>query len=213
MTFARLSRSVRPVLVRVSHARLKLLAVAMHKIARRVWLMSATARGWWVCLCQHWDGKSGVPPSSAAACLPLYPFFSTCYLCGWPQPPSAVDQTALLPSPLRTDHRQSRKLTKGNKSPRRWRINTRAFTGVIFKKAASKWSCGGEQGRNATLKPFFCLPLTTNISTSKRQSGFMSGYRRAEDVTWCLVISFQWDRVSRERVLQFEVGMIYRPEK
>lgn len=51
------------------------------------------------------------------------------------------------------------------------------------------------------------------LSTNKRQSGFMSGYRWTEDVTWCLVISFQWDCVSRERVLQFEEGMIYRPEK
>lgn len=61
MTFARLSRSVRPVLIRVSHARLKLLAVVMHKIARRVWLMSATARGWWVCSCQHCTAQMGDP--------------------------------------------------------------------------------------------------------------------------------------------------------
>lgn len=53
------------------------------------------------------------------------------------------------------------------------------LTGLIFKNTAPKWSCGGEQGHKATLKPFFflCLPLATSSSTSKRQSGFMSRYR------------------------------------
>lgn len=31
----------------------------------------------------------------------------------------------------------------------------RALTGLIFKNTAPKWSCGGEQGHKATLKPFF----------------------------------------------------------
>lgn len=165
---------IRPVWLHVSYASLKLSAVVMHTVSQRASLMSAMGtRGWWVCLCQHCAaqvGKSLVPPSKTVTCLTLYLYlFSTCYVSGQPQLPSAVDQTVISLSSLR------HKLTKRKASPRTRSTSACAFTGLIFKKAASSWSCGGELGHNATLKPFFCLPLTTS-STIKRQSGFVSGY-------------------------------------
>lgn len=119
-----------------------------------VWVVSAL-----VLALYNTGGKSWVPPSTTATCLSLYPFFSACHVTDQPQPPSAVDQTAFSPSSLRNDCHQSHKLTKGKESTRRWRINTSASTGLIFKKAASKWSCEAEREHNATPKAFFCLPL------------------------------------------------------
>lgn len=49
------------------------------------------------------------------------------------------------------------------------KINIHAFTGLMFQKAASKWSCGGEQGHNGTLNPlFFSFPLQPTSAQDNR---------------------------------------------